>query len=241
MALPQIKQALYDHELYGAKKKIKYRGFTGAEQKILLMAKEASANAQMKHGATEEVINAVGQIINNCTLGKVDPEELCTFDMEDLFLRIRSKSVGEIMNVRYREDFKDEEGKPRSHFIDVVINLDDVKIKEIEGHEKQFMVTDNVGIVMRYPTFKTLTEVKSSEELAIACMDHLFDAEEIYDRTTTSNEEFEQFYDSLDTQALLKIQKFFDTMPKLYYQTEVVLHDGQKETLKFEGLQSFFS
>lgn len=243
MALPKVKQALYDHQLYSTKKKIKYRGFTGAEQKILLLAKEAAQNAdtEVKNGASQEVINAVSQIINNCTLGKVDPDELATFDMEELFIRIRSKSVGELMSVRYRENYRDEEDRPKSHFIDININLDDIKIKEMEGHSNIIEVTPEVGIVMRYPTFEMLNKANSTEDLVVSCIDHLYDADGIYDRTTTTDAEFIQFYDDLETPVIMKIQNFFATMPKLYYETEVTLHDGQKETIKFEGLQSFFS
>lgn len=241
MALPKVKQALYDHELFSTKKKIKYRGFTGAEQKILLLAKEAAQNAEIQHGASQEVINAVSQIINNCTLGKVDPDELATFDMEELFIRIRSKSVGELMSVRYRENYRDDEDRPKTHFIDININLDDIKVKSVDGHSNIIEVTPEVGIVMRYPTFGMLNQAKNTEDLIVSCIDHLYDADGIYDRTTTSEEELYQFQEDLEAPVIMKIQNFFATMPKLYYEKEVELHDGSKEIIKFEGLQSFFS
>lgn len=241
MALPKIQHKLYEHYLTGMKKKIKYRAFTVAEQKILLMTKEETADVDRSAvGHNQEVIAAVSQIINNCTLGKIDPEDLCTFDLEDLFIRLRAKSVGEVFNIKYSEDYVDEEGRTQTNFINIVINLDDVKVVTNPDNNNIIKVSDDIGVVMRFPTFKMLAESKNSDELAMACIESIFDGGEMYEASVTPKAELEEFFDSIETIPMQEIKKFFDTMPKLRHEVEVTLHDGKKDTLVFEGLESFF-
>lgn len=241
MALPKIQHKLYEHYLTGMKKKIKYRAFTVAEQKILLMTKEETADVDKTvAGHNQEVIAAVSQIINNCTLGKLDPDNICTFDLEDLFIRLRAKSVGEVFNVKYSEDYTDEEGRPQTNFINICINLDDVKITSNPDHNNVIKVSDDIGVVMRYPTFKMLAECKNSDQLALACIESIFDGGEMYEASVTPKAELEEFYDSIETIPMQEIKKFFDTMPKLRHEVEITLHDGKKEKIVFEGLESFF-
>lgn len=243
MALPKIQHRIYEHQLTGSGKAVKYRAFTVAEQKILLMAKEEtqSDDVEIVHGTSKQALDAVQQIVENCTLGKIKAEDICIFDLEDLFVRIRAKSVGELLTVTYRENYEDEEGREKSHFIDVNINLDDIKVVTPEGHTNKIMVTDNIGVIMKYPTFKMLKECTTSESLTMACIDSIFDEKEVYDAATNSKEELQEFYDSIEAMPLREIARFFDTMPKLSYKVKVKLHDETEREITFEGLQSFFS
>lgn len=242
MALPKIQHKLYEHYLTGAKKTIKFRAFTVAEQKILLLTKEELGDKDPEEaGHNQQVIQAISQIITNCTLGKIDPAELCTFDMEDLFLRLRAKSVGEKFNVRYAETYIDNEGREQTNFINIFINLDDVKVEQYPDHNNTIKVTDNVGVIMQYPTFDMLSKCKNSDDLAKACIATIFDDKEMYETSVTPKAEIDEFYDSIETIPMQEIKKFFDTMPKLKHSVEITLHDGRKETLVFEGLEGFFT
>ena len=240
MALPKIQHKLHEHYLTGMKKKIKFRAFTVAEQKILLQTKEETADLEPKAGHNQEIIQAISQIIENCTLGKVDPESLCTFDLEDLFLRLRAKSVGEKFNVRYAEHYEDDEGREQTNFINIHINLDDVKIVHHPEHKNTINVTDDIGVIMQYPTFKMLSECKTSDELAKACIATIFDGNEMHETNIAPKAEIDEFYESIETLPMQEIKKFFDTMPKLKHTVEITKHNGSKETILFEGLESFF-
>ena len=132
MALPKLKHTLYTHYLVGLGKEIKFRAFTNQEQKSLLPAKQEKENKQA-------MTDAVKQIVEACTLGKLNIDNLATFDLEDLFIRIRSKSVSEISNVRYRFDYE-EDGKPVSKFIDVAINLDEIKVRTNPEHTNKILL-----------------------------------------------------------------------------------------------------
>lgn len=239
MALPKIKHTLYEHFLVGMNSKVKYRPFTNHEQKTLLLAKEESTNA--KGANSEIIINAINEIIRGCTNGKVDCSQLATFDVEDLFMRIRAKSVGEDIKLKYRYDYTDEEGKPKSRFIDVNLNIDDIKVQVKPDHSNKIMLSENLGVVMKYPTFGILKNLTTDEDIAIACIDYIFDENEVYSASEASEAELKEFYDDIDTKGLLAIKKFFDTMPKISHTVQVDIGDGKTESVTYEGLEDFFS
>jgi len=229
--LPKLNHALHTHYLVGLGKEIKFRAFTNHEQKALLLAKQEKDNKTA-------VIDAVKQIVEACTLGKLKADLLSSFDLEDLFLRIRSKSVSEVSNIRYRFDYE-EEGKPLSKFIDISINLDDVKVKVDQNHSKKIMLSDDIGITMKYPTF-TMANI-DEEELPMRCIESVFTADgEVTYISDVSDSDLWAFYDDIDMKGLLKIKNFFDTMPKLSHTVVIDLPTGEKREVLIEGLQSFF-
>lgn len=235
MALPKIQHTLYEHHLVGMNKTIKFRPFTNHEQKTLLLAKETGNEDK------SVIINAINEIISGCTNGKVDGNALATFDVEDLFMRIRAKSVGEVVKLKYRYDYHDDEDKPKSDFVDVEINIDDIKVEVDPEHDNKIMITDKIGIVMKYPTFGLLGSLDNDDDIAIACIDYVFDETEVYPTTDSTKEELRQFYDDIDTRGLLAIKKFFETLPKLRHSVDIELADGKVETVTYEGLEDFFT
>lgn len=235
MGLPSIKHTLYEHYLVGQGKNIKFRPFTNQEQKILLLAKESKGSDT----EVKDIYRAIKQVLEGCTVGTVDVEKLCTFDIEDLFLRIRSKSVGEVVDIRYRYDYE-QDGKKLSEFINVKVNLDEVKVQVNPEHDKKIMLSENLGIIMRYPTFTDLENITSEDDIAMACIDYIFDDNETYNPGDFSKEELEKFFGEIDIKGLLLIRKFFETMPALKHEVDVALPDGTVEKARFKGLEDFF-
>lgn len=225
--LPKLDIAKYKHELFGLGKKIEYRPFTVKEQKILLLAKEADS--------AEDKVQAIKQIISLCTFEKVDPDKLPFFDIEDLFLRIRARSVSNTSEIYFK--VKDSKKK-----IKVTINLDDVKLDVPEGHSKKIMLTDSVGIMMKYPSLEMIsTGIKDNDTLLKNCIDYVFTNDEMFYFKDFTDSEVEEWIDSFDIPALSKIKAFFDTMPRLRHEVKVPIGDDEFEILKFEGLEDFFS
>ena len=231
MPLPKIDLPRYKHYLHGLGKEIHYRGFTVKEQKILLHAKE--------EGSQEQMVEAINQIIEHCTYGKIDANELAFFDVEDLFIRIRSKSVSEVVELKYR--VRDEDDKPTKDIIDISINLDEVKVTFPEDHDKKIMITDSIGLMMKYPTMEELNKYGNDDmKMLEHCIDCIFTPDEVHYLKDVSQEEIDEFIGDLDTEALKKIKHFFQTMPRIRHTEEVKMPSGEIETLEFEGLQDFF-
>ena len=92
MSLPVINTPTYELVQPSTKETITYRPFLVKEEKILLLALEDTEEASLAL--------ALKQIINNCTFEKVKVDVLPLFDLEYMFLKIRSKSVGEVANLK---------------------------------------------------------------------------------------------------------------------------------------------
>ena len=239
MSLPNISVPLFKLKLPSNGEEITYRPFLVKEEKILLMAKEATD--------IESVTLAVQQVLNNCTDGQLDVKKLPTFDLEYLFLNVRAKSLGEQIELRYKHKTgKNRDGVDCSAVTPVYVDVDDIKVKHKDNHSTKIMLTDTVGVQMKYPTIDLVNKIDSFNDQAsipiiVECIDCLFDENKIYDDTTTTKEELTEFIETLDAKQMSKIREFFFTMPKLTHEVEYTCNGcGQKDTIRLEGLSDFF-
>jgi hypothetical protein len=236
MPLPKLVAPTYELELPSTSQKIKYRPFLVKEEKILLLAMESEDEKQM--------INAVQTILKNCIQTKLKVEDLSIFDIEYLFLNIRAKSVGEEIELNITCPDDGETTVP------VTINVEDIKVQKSDDHEKIIALNDSISITMKYPSMEMFVQnnlsgnVKTEDifEIASSCIDQVVDGEEVYEVKSFSKKEINEFLDSLDTNQFMKIQKFFETMPKLSHTVNVTNPNTKKDNeVVIEGLASFFA
>jgi len=233
MSLPVINTPTYELVVPSTKEKITYRPFLVKEEKILLIAMEEEDEGAM--------IRAVRQIVNNCTFEKVDSVFIPMFDLEYIFLRIRSKSVGEVANVNILCSDDNET------YVPVEIPLDKVNVKFKKGHKNIIDLTDAIKVEMDYPTFETVQDLGQANaaevfQLIGRCVKRVYHGEEIHERGDFTQKDLDTFLDSLNTEQFLQIQEFFTSMPRLSYDVEYT-NPKTKKKLKttLEGMQSFFS
>jgi hypothetical protein len=237
MALPKLGVPTFELELPSTKKVIKYRPFIVKEEKVLLIALESEDE--------DQIFAAVKDLIKNCVISRIKVDDLPAFDLEYIFLRIRAAAVGEIidMNVTCTDD--------NATRVQTQININDVEVYFPEGHTNKVMLTDNLGIVMKYPGMQRFIEaeflekdIKTEEVFNFIAdsIEQIFDAEEVYDFSTTSKKEFREFVEGLTTKQFEEIQKFYETMPKLQHKFKVVNpNTGVECEYTIEGLQNFFA
>tara|TARA_B100000287_G_scaffold97188_2_gene89222 strand:- start:3541 stop:4245 length:705 start_codon:yes stop_codon:yes gene_type:complete len=233
MPLPKLAIPEYEMELPITGKKLTYRPFLVKEEKLLYLAMESNND--------KEMIKAVKTIIKNCTSLKGKVEDLATFEIEYIFLKIRSKAVGEVSEFKITAP-DDDETK-----VDVSIPLEKVGVVVPEGHTSKIQLDDSVGIKMKYPSLDVFIQQNLTEnpdiddifKLAAGCIDQVWDKEEVYDTFTKA--EALDFLEGLNSEQFQKVQDFFQTMPKLSY-TIPVYNPKTKVTseLQLEGLASFF-
>jgi hypothetical protein len=236
MPLPKLVVPEYELELPSSKEIVKYRPFLVKEEKLLLTA--------MQLGEEKDMISAVKTIIKNCTNLKSRVEELSTFDIEYVFLRIRSKSIGEVSKVMVTCP-DDEETQ-----VQVEIDLESVHVKFPEKHSNKIELTDNIGIIMKYPSLDTFVKLNFSGDeitvdnifdLSITCMSQIYEGDDVSDAKTYTKKELMEFLESMKSDQFQKLQDFFATMPKLEHEIEVENpKTGVTSTVKLEGLGSFF-
>lgn len=240
--LPKIDVPIYDLKLISNNKKIRFRPFTVKEEKLFLMAMEAND--------TETTINTIKQVLNNCVLDDVNIENLPIFDLELLFLNLRAKSIGEEINLKYRcANNVEKEGKQEkcNNVVDFSFNVLDILPEKNENHTNKIEINDDLGIVMKYPSFEMLQKYQTNNDfdiilaLIIDCIDYVYDKDNIYYAKDTQRNELEEFIDSLQSKELEKLKLFFDTMPKLKKKLDFKCNKcGYEEEIEVEGIQNFF-
>jgi len=237
MPLPKLVVPEYELELPSTRETVKYRPFLVKEEKLLLTA--------MQLGEEKDMMNAVKTIIKNCTNLKGRVEELSTFDIEYVFLRIRSKSVGEVSRVMVTCP---DDGETQ---VEVDIDLEQINVVFPEGHKTKIELTDDVGVIMKYPSLDMFIKmnfvgeditVDNMFELSVSCMSQIYEGEEVYDCRSYTKKEVMEFLEGLKSDQFQKVQEFFTTMPKLEHEIEVENpKTNVKSTVKLEGLGSFFA
>jgi len=233
MTLPSISTPEFSTKIPSTGEEIKYRPFLVKEEKILLMALEG--------GETSEINDAVKKILNSCIVNEIDVDKLSTFDVEYLFLQLRGKSVGEVVELTVTHPTGD-----CTHKTDIEINIDSIKIKNLDN-EKKIMLTEDVGVMMRYPTMQEMMKISNDQSetdtlfnLITMSVDYVFDMENVYSDFT--DKEIEDWINTLSQNQFKKVVEFFQNMPKLEYDLEWVCEKcGEKDSVKLEGLQSFFT
>ena len=235
MALPKVNTPTYELAVPSTDEKIKYRPFLVKEEKILLIAMEA----QEQSG----ILNAVKDIVKSCTFDKFDVNKAPIFDIEYIFLNIRAKSVGEISTVNLRCPDDNET------FVQTEIDLTKVNVQITEGHTNKIELTDEMGMILQYPTLDSFTDsttvINASNMLDViaSCVSQIYDkkGEDVYDAKDSTKQEIVDFLESLNSKQFLEIQKFFDTMPKLTHTVTIENPETKvKSDITLTGLNDFF-
>ena len=235
MALPKLQTPTYELKLPSSNAVVKFRPFLVKEEKILMMAQEA--------GDTNSMMNGVKQIIQNCIISPADMkmETMPMFDLEYVFLKLRSKSVGENVKVGLGCDECDATTQ-------VDINLDEVKVDKPKDHDPKIMLNDQIGITMKYPrvdTMEGIGEIGGIEEgfnVIKRCVETIFTTDgEVHELRDATEKEADEFFESLTSDQFQKIRDFFDSMPKLSHKVKFKCTGCKKENVRtLEGMASFF-
>lgn len=242
MALPKVKTPTFKAILPSNKQEVWIRPFKVKEEKMLLIAQQSEDE--------EQQINTIKQIIQNCI---VEPEDynvdsLASFDIEYLFMKLRAKSVGEIVDLKLIP--QQREGLPP---MEVKLNLDELEPTYPEGHTDTIEIGDGLKAKMSYPTFGTIRKLNKLNNTDMLfsvfakSLEKLYDGEEVYDMKENTEEEIMEFLEQLQSKDLAKFKEFFDTMPRI----EQTYHyswtnpeddsDTHEEDIVLRGILSFLS
>jgi len=236
MALPKQNTITYSLIVPSTGKEVKFRPFLIKDEKDLLLAQQSEDPKSM--------IDTLKNVIKNCVTD-IDVESLATFDFEYIFTQIRAKSVGENIELLLKCDKCDDE----KALAKVSIDITNLEVNIPESHQKKIPLFDDVGVMMKYPSFDTIGELTKIDEtdinqmfdLVIGCIDQIYNSNEIFHAKEQTRDEMIEFLNNLSSEQFSKIQSFFETMPKLSKEVE---YDCPVCALKhkkvIEGLQSFF-
>ena len=236
MPLPKIVTPSYELKLPSNGKKIKYRPFLVKEEKILILAIESDS--------LKEISRSIKDILKNCILTKgIKVDELPTFDIEYLFLNIRSRSIGESIELVVTCP---DDGETK---VNTTIYIDEIEVKKNKEHSTDIKIDDTYTMRMKYPSldefidenFNFEGQSDNSFDIIASCIDMVFSEEEAWEAKDCTKKELIEFVEQMNSAQFKEIEKFFDTMPQLSHQIEVQNPKTKvKSTVTLEGLASFF-
>jgi hypothetical protein len=240
MALPKLEVPTYELELPLSKKKIKYRPYLVKEQKALMMAMESSDAKTIQHNVRE--------ILTVCTLSKdVDIDELPIVDIEYYFIQLRAKSVSEISESKYRCN-NEVEDKVCGNIMEAKIDLTEIQPVQSEYVDPEIQLTDTITVKMKYPPFKLIKDSVEMEDITevtfnmlAQSIEYVYDGEQFHYAKEVSVEELVDFIEQLNQEQFEKLEKFFNSIPKLSKRIDMKCSKcGFEHHLDVEGLESFF-
>jgi hypothetical protein len=233
MSLPKIDKPIFEVAVPSIKKTVKFRPFTVKEEKILLVAQQESNE--------KAIILAIKQVINNCCQeDKFDVDTMATFDLEYVFLKLRARSISNLIEVSYRDN---EDDKVYNFSID----LDEVEMLLNTETSNIIEITETMGIKMKYPSVSIIddapTEASAAdvvEYLIRSCIDSIYDGENVYPANAYTDNELLEWIDTLDVSTFNKIREFFDNLPQMFYELKYTNSLGNEKKIELSTLSDFF-
>ena len=236
MPLPKIATPTYSMVLPSLEKEINYRPFLVKEEKLLVLALESED--------TKQITTAIKAVLKSCVQTKgIKIEALPTFDIEYLFLNIRSRSIGESIDlvVTCPDDGETKVNKQ--------IYIDEISIKKSKDHNPDIKLDDTYTMRLKYPSLDQFIDDNfnfedgkdNSFDIISSCIDIVFSEDEAWESKDCTKKELLEFVERLNSIQFKEVEKFFDTMPKLSHDIEIENPKTKvKSTVTLEGLASFF-
>ena len=235
MALPKLNTAPnYEMVIPSSGKKVRFRPFLVKEQKAMMIAAESNDNKVM--------FRSILDVLLQCIDDKVYRNQLTSFDVEYMFLQMRSKSVGESSEVRVKCSECNE-------FNDLSINLEQIKV-EVEKTTEKVQLTDDITVELNYPSFNDMIdsgigdgELTSQQMFSIlhSCIKSVETPDERIDMKDVDHKEVEEFIESMTKEQFQKLVDYVEKMPKLEHSLEFNCEKcSELNETKLQGMTDFF-
>lgn len=251
MKLPVIEPYTFPVILPSSGESVIARPFLVREEKLMLMAQESK-------DPTEQ-LEAVAQIIRNCTNGRVEPNTAPYFDIEYLLLQLRARSVGEVINLTYKCNATrevDGNSEPCGQKTPININLLEISVPltdEIQA-TRTFDINDTYRLSLQYPTIYSIAKFLEAQQTSTADtfdaplnqLTDLFDT--LHNKLTNETFMFQEyplddkieFFNNLPPSSFEKILSFWQKLPVIKHTESYVCERcGYSHTLNFTGITDF--
>lgn len=233
MSLPKILTPTFSIKIPSSGETKRFRPFLVKEEKILLLAQQ---------GDEKDIVFAIKQVINNCAIDSIDVDELAIFDIEYIFLQLRSKSVNNIVSLKYRDTEDDE-------VYSFELDLDQVDVVFDPSHTNKVIISEDVGILLKYPSFDAIKDIIVNQvegtmifdKIINRCIDKVYDSTNVYTANDYTEKELTDFIESLDFKAFRQIEQFFLTMPKIYHELKYKNKFDHDRVIRLETIKDFFT
>ena len=229
MKLPTVVVPEFEFEVPGMKEAVKFRPFLVKENKILTLALEGKE--------IKEQVKAVQQVVKNCSFGVINSEELPLYQLQWIFLKLKSKSVGDLQSFVLTCGHCDNK-------INYDMDINDFKIYgNIEDTSKKIEISESTGIVFKYPP--AIIQANSSNiddnTLLYECIDYIYDDQEVVKKEDITPEELTEWIEEMPLTFTEKVAGFFENMPLLGHKLEYKCNECENENVvAINGYEHFF-
>lgn len=230
MKLSEIDTSVYYNDtIPSTKKEIKFRPFNVKQEKALLTAQE-SEQVPVMLSTLESVVR---DCIKNC------PDDLTTFDIEYLFLKIRAKSVGEESNIVI--------GCKKCKKSNVVTL--DLRTATISNNnlDKKLIISDSLVVVMKYPSITDLNKLanaKPADQILTAAaiaIETIYYKDNVFHTQDAEMDEIIDFILKRTDAEMEKIIAFVENIPTVMLETEFECRQcATVNSVKITSLADFF-
>ena len=237
--LPKINLPTYTFEIPSTGKKYLFRPYVGREEKILLTAREASVG--VSNDELDLIVwGAIRQIVNNCSVSsELNIDDLTTSDLEYLFVRLRSISISNIVNISYNVSDGDKVIP-----IDFEIDIEtQVKIEKPAKVDNKLMIDSDLGVTLRWPRAIDLIENTQKDDmakLAALSIKNIFNKETVFEAESYSPDELRDFVLELPIPIRNKIEEYVASMPRVSCELKYKLLNGDEKKLVLSSVFDFF-
>lgn len=231
MALPVLNETpRYELTVPSTNKRIKFRPYLVKEEKVLLIASETNDR--------DSIMEAITDTVMSCVHGELSRDELTMFDLEYMFIKIRSKSVGENVQLYYLCQECDTQNT-------VNVNLDEV-VCETPEIKNIIEISDDIALEMRYPSYSGF-DIEHKEEsemgfsLIASSIKSVMTEEERIEISEEPKEEVYKFIESMTTEQFQRVANFVREMPVVKYESSFICQScGADNEFEIRGMQNFF-
>ena len=236
--LPILNAPRFNDTLPSTGEDFTYRPFLVKEEKYMQLTKDSED--------INVIYESLKSLISSCT-SLENVEKLSLFDIEYIFLRLREKSVGDIIELKMKHiDVEDCD-----HVETVNLDLKNIRVQKYEGHTNLLLLdkNTNVKIKMRYPKYKDVLRLQQGQgdfdsfmEVLISCTEMVTQNDDVFMMKDFSDKDKKEFFLNFNMTHMESVKSFFDTMPKVCYDLEWTCSKcGKTESHTIEGVQSFLS
>ena len=233
MALPKLEIPRYNINVPSLDKRVEFRPFLVKEEKVLMIAQETEDSSKL--------LPVIKNIVKACSFEKLDPNDCTSTDLEYLFLQLRAKSVGETVDIKIKCEECGE-------YTSITINLDEIVVSEINNISNTIEISDSVGMLLKPLSVKDVERIdeenaeRAFNQTLIYSIESIYDADNVYPASESTEKELIEFIDSLSHSHLQKMQEYIQNVPAIQYVAKFKCKAcGHENEIVLEGLESFFA
>lgn len=203
------------------------------------------------------IMETIRQIAINCVISpeKLDVDSLAVVDLEFLFLHLRAKSKGEVLEAQFscKAEVAQEDGTSVicNAPITFKTRIDNLIITNLDVYNDIIPLTDKIGVKMRLTRYKdmvettldplTTTAIEKAYAVVAAGIDSIYDAEQVYKVEKSNRKDLDEFLGSLTHDQFAKIEEFFERAPRVDYTFNMKCGKcGFDHEIHYADISSFF-